>query len=131
MQTVLPPRSRRLEGTTYAGKLVAGESLGDIFQLQMVGFDQVPQWATNLAEVNGVLSSEVAELNTCLQEQETCNGYRRLVIGRIGDGSDDEQQATNRTAVIVSATLGSFIGATIIVAVVFYIAVKIKNALRN
>ena len=86
-------------GTTYAGNLVAGNSLGDLFQLQIAGFDQVPLWSTNLPEVNGVLTSEVTAINDCLQGQDKCNGYRRLVIGRIGDGSDDGQQTTNKTDV--------------------------------
>ena len=84
---------------------VTGDSLGDSFLLQLVGVDPVPLWATNLPQVNGVLSSEVTETSACLQGQSQCWGYHRLVIGRTGGNRNNASQTTNRSQVIIDGVV--------------------------
>ena len=105
------------------GALVPRDSLGDPFQLQLVERGAVPLWATNVAEINGVLSSEVSKATFCLQERNKCNGYRRLVIG----GS----KATNRSDLIIPATIFGAVVFVFLGTATMFIVLGIKDKLQK
>ena len=87
-----------------ASELVIDKTLGDKVLLGRVGSETIPLWVVDQPQVNGVISSEATRTTSnCLNGEQQCNGYRRLVLGGTDGQMSDNGSSVNVAAIVAVA----------------------------